>query len=94
MSAVIETVETYRDIAGGLLDIYLSSINNRLNNVMKVLTIISTIFIPLTFISSVYGMNFDHMPELRWTFGYPLVVLVMLALTFAMLSLFRRNRWL
>lgn len=91
---VIETVETYRDIAGGMLDIYLSSINNRLNNVMKVLTIISTIFIPLTFISSVYGMNFDHMPELGWTFGYPLVLLVMLALIGAMLYVFRRERWL
>ncbi len=91
---VIETVETYRDITAGMMDIYLSSISNRLNSVMKVLTVISTIFIPLTFISSVYGMNFRHMPELDWMIGYPLVLAAMLAIALSMLGLFRRNRWL
>ena len=91
---VIETVETYRDIAAGMLDIYLSSISNRLNSVMKVLTVISTIFIPLTFITSLYGMNFHHMPELNSQLGYPLVLVIMVVIALAMLALFRRNRWL
>ena len=66
----IDTVETYRDILSGLLDIYLSSVSNRLNEVMKVLTIIATIFMPLTFMAGVYGMNFKYMPELEWHYGY------------------------
>ena len=66
----IDTVETYRDILSGLLDIYLSSVSNRLNEVMKVLTIIATIFMPLTFIAGLYGMNFKYMPELEWHYGY------------------------
>jgi len=91
---VIETVETYRDITGGTLDIYLSSISNRLNSVMKVLTVISTIFIPLTFITGLYGMNFEHMPELNSRLGYPLVLLLMLVLALGMLAVFRLKRWL
>ena len=63
-------METYRDILSGLLDIYLSSVSNRLNEVMKVLTIIATIFMPLTFLAGVYGMNFKYMPELEWHYGY------------------------
>jgi magnesium transporter len=90
----IETVETYRDILSGMLDIYLSSMSNRLNEIMKVLTIIATIFMPLTFITSLYGMNFKHMPELEWQYGYygTLGVIVIIALT--MLMYFRRRRWI
>jgi magnesium transporter len=91
---VAETVETFRDVAAGLLDIYLSSISNRLNSVMKVLTVISTIFIPLTFITSLYGMNFHRMPELDSRYGYPVVLAIMFIIAAAMLVLFRRNRWL
>ena len=90
---VLDTVETYRDILAGMLDIYLSSVSNRMNEVMKVLTVIATIFIPLTFIAGVYGMNFEHMPELGWRWGYPLVWGVMLAVGAAMLLYFRRKRW-
>ena len=90
---VLDTVETYRDILAGMLDIYLSSVSNRMNEVMKVLTVIATIFIPLTFIAGVYGMNFEHMPELRWRWGYALIWGVMLAVGAAMLAYFRRKRW-
>jgi magnesium transporter len=91
---VIDTVETYRDMLSGMLDIYLSSLSNRMNEVMKVLTIIATIFIPLTFIAGVYGMNFKFMPELEWRWGYFLVLGVMLALGVLMVILFKRRRWL
>jgi magnesium transporter len=90
---VLDTVETYRDLLAGMLDIYLSSVSNRMNEVMKVLTVIATIFIPLTFIAGVYGMNFEHMPELRWRHGYALVWGVMLAVGVGMLLYFRRKRW-
>ena len=76
-----------------MLDIYLSNASNRLNQVMKVLTMIATIFIPLTFIAGVYGMNFKFMPELDWRWGYPMVLLGMLGLAVIMLILFRRKRW-
>jgi magnesium transporter len=96
---VIDMIETYRDLAAGLLDVYLSSTSNRLNEVMKVLTIISTIFIPLNFIAGVYGMNFDrqaspmNMPELGWYFGYP-AVLTLMAITGGLLALyFKRKGW-
>jgi magnesium transporter len=91
---VIDTVETYRDMLSGMLDIYLSSLSNRMNEVMKVLTIIATIFIPLTFIAGIYGMNFKFMPELGWRWGYFLVLGVMLALGVLMVILFKRRRWL
>jgi len=91
---VIETIETYRDILSGMLDIYLSSISNRLNAVMKVLTIIATIFMPLTFIAGVYGMNFKYMPELEWRYGYPAILLGMLVVALAMLFFFRKRKWL
>jgi len=91
---VIDTVETLRDMTSGMLDIYLSSVSNRLNEVMKVLTIIATIFIPLTFIVGIYGMNFRYMPEIPWRWGYPLVWAVMLAVGLGMLAYFRRKRWL
>ena len=91
---VIDTVETYRDLVSGMLDIYLSSVSYRLNEVMKVLTVISTLFIPLTFLVGVYGMNFDYMPELRWQYGYFALWTVMGGVAFGMLRYFRRKRWL
>jgi magnesium transporter len=77
-----------------MLDIYLSSISNRMNEVMKVLTIIATVFIPLSFVAGVYGMNFDFMPELHWRWGYPAVLGVMLLTIVGMVAYFRRKRWL
>lgn len=91
---VIDTIETYRDMVSGMLDIYLSSVSNRMNEVMKVLTIIATIFIPLTFIAGVYGMNFEYMPELGWRPGYFLVWVVMATVALLMAAYFRRKRWL
>ncbi len=91
---VVDTIETFRDMVSGMLDIYLSSISNRMNAVMKVLTIIATIFMPLTFLAGVYGMNFKHMPELEWKLGYPLIVLVMLIVAVIMLFFFRKKKWL
>ncbi len=89
----IDTLETFRDMISGMLDIYLSSMSNRLNEVMKVLTIIATIFIPLTFIAGVYGMNFRHMPELEWRWGYPAVMLFMAAVSGFMVVCFKRKKW-
>jgi magnesium transporter len=91
---VIDTVETFRDMVSGMLDIYLSSISNRMNAVMKVLTIIATIFIPLTFIAGVYGMNFKNMPELKWRYGYLGVWILMLIITAGMFLYFRKKKWL
>ncbi len=91
---VIDAVETFRDILSGMLDIYLSSISNRMNEVMKVLTIIATIFIPLTLIAGLYGMNFRYMPELEWRWGYPIVIIVMLIIGISMLIYFRRRKWM
>jgi len=91
---VIDTIETFRDMISGMLDIYLSSISNRMNEVMKVLTIIATIFIPLTLVTGLYGMNFKYMPELEWRWGYPMVWVIMLAVSAAMLVYFRRKKWL
>jgi magnesium transporter len=91
---VIDQVETLRDLLSGLLDIYLSSVSNRMNEVMKVLTIIATIFIPLTFLAGLYGMNFKFMPELEWKWGYPLVLLIMLVSLVGMLYYFRRKKWI
>lgn len=91
---VIDSVESLRDILSGMLDIYLSSISNRLNEVMKVLTIISTIFIPLTFVVGLYGMNFKYMPELSHPWGYPVVLGILVCISIAMLLFFRRKRWI
>ena len=91
---VIDTAETFRDMLSGMLDIYLSSVSNRMNEVMKVLTVIATIFIPLTFLAGVYGMNFKHMPELQWVWAYPALWLVMLAIALVMLLYFHRRKWL
>ncbi len=89
-----ETIESYRDLNTGLKDIYLSMLSNRMNQVMKTLTIIATIFIPLTFIVGVYGMNFENMPELGWRFGYWAVWAVMVLISGFMLIQFRRRKWL
>ncbi|MBW6518608.1 MAG: magnesium/cobalt transporter CorA [ANME-2 cluster archaeon] len=91
---VIDTIETFRDMLSGMLDIYLSSVSNRMNEVMKVLTIIATIFIPLTFFAGVYGMNFEYMPELGWQWSYPLLWVVFIGTGFSMFLFFKRKRWL
>ncbi len=91
---VIDMVEALRDLLGGMHDTYLSSVSNRMNEVMKVLTIIATVFIPVTFIAGVYGMNFRYMPELEWRWGYPLVWAVMIGIGAAMVVFFRRKKWL
>jgi magnesium transporter len=91
---VIESIEIYRDMISGLLDLYLSSVSNRMNQVMKMLTIIATIFIPLTFVVGVYGMNFDYMPELRWKYGYFLIWGIMISLGVGMFITFKRRKWL
>lgn len=91
---IIDTVETYRDLLGGIMDIYLSSNANRMNEVMKVLTIMSSIFIPVTFIAGVYGMNFDYMPELKSTWGYITVWIVMISIIVGQVIFFRRKKWL
>jgi magnesium transporter len=90
----IDNVETFRDMLSGMLETYLSSVSNRMNQVMKILTIISTIFIPLTFLVGVYGMNFEHMPELKWRFGYFLVWGIMLAVGGGLIYFFKRKKWL
>lgn len=91
---VIETIESYRDLNSGMLDTYHSIVSNRMNEVMKILTIIATLFIPLTFIAGVYGMNFDYMPELHWKWAYPVIWLLMIVVSGVMLQFFRRRRWI
>src|SRR4030043_479558 len=90
----IDTIETFRDMVSGMLDIYLSSVSNRLNSVMKVLTIIATIFMPLTFLAGIYGMNFKYMPELEWRWSYPVIWLIMVGIGISMLIYFRKKKWL
>jgi magnesium transporter len=89
-----ETVEIYRELLAGAMEINLSAVSNRMNSVMKVLTIISTIFIPLTFIVGVYGMNFRFMPELDMPYAYPATWGIMIAIVIGMLLVFRRRRWI
>jgi len=91
---IIDAIEGFRDIVAGMLDIYLSSISNRTNAIMKVLTMIATIFIPLTFVAGVYGMNFKNMPEIESRWGYPAVLLLMAAIAGVMIIYFRRRKWL
>jgi magnesium transporter len=97
---VMDMLETYREMAASLVDEYISSVSNRMNEIMKVLTIMATIFIPLTFIAGVYGMNFDrekspfNMPELGWRYGYPAALIVMAVVAVGMLYYFRKKRWL
>jgi magnesium transporter len=91
---VMDMVENARESMASMHDTYLSSLSNRMNEVMKVLTIISTIFIPLTFIAGIYGMNFKNMPELEWRDGYFVILTVMVAIAVVLLFYFRRQRWL
>jgi magnesium transporter len=91
---VIDTVETYRDLLSGMIDLYMTSQSNRMNEVMKTMTIITTIFVPLTFIVGVYGMNFDIMPELQTEFGYYVVWLVMIIIVVLLFIFFRVKKWL
>ncbi len=91
---IIDTTENYREIISGMLDTYLSSLSNRMNEIMKTLTIIATIFIPLTFIAGIYGMNFSYMPELRWHWGYFGVWLIMIIIAIVMILYFKRKKWL
>ncbi|MGA7934628.1 MAG: magnesium/cobalt transporter CorA [Kovacikia sp.] len=96
---VLDMVETYRELASSLMDVYLSSVSNKMNEVMKFLTVMSSIFIPLTFIAGVYGMNFDpskspyNMPELDWYWGYPICLAVMFVIAFLLIFFFWRRRW-
>lgn len=91
---VIDTIESFRDIISGMMDLYLSMISNKMNEVMKVLTIMATIFIPLTFVAGIYGMNFRYMPELEWKWSYPVLWVVLIMICCGMLLYFKRKRWL
>jgi magnesium transporter len=91
---VLDSIETFRDLSVSLMDVYLSAASNRLNEVMKTLTLVATVFIPLTFIVGVYGMNFDVMPELRWRWGYPAAWVLMIAVGAGLYAWFRRRNWL
>lgn len=91
---IIETIETYRDLSSALMDLYMTGASNKMNEIMKVLTIISTIFIPLTFIAGVYGMNFQYMPELDWDWAYPATMFLMVLIALAMIIYFRKKKWL
>ncbi len=91
---IMDTVESFRDVVSGLMEMYLSVVSNRMNSVMKVLTIIATIFIPLTFIAGIYGMNFKYMPELQWRWAYFAVLGIMALVTIGMLVYFRKKKWI
>lgn len=91
---IIDTIESFRDMVSGMVDLYLSSLSNKMNSVMKVLTIIATIFIPLTFIAGIYGMNFEYMPELKLRWGYAAVWIVMIVVAIIMLVYFKKKKWL
>ena len=91
---IVDTIESYRDLLSSMLDLYLSTISNRMNEVMKVLTIIATIFIPITFVAGIYGMNFKYMPELEWKWGYPAVWSIVGGIVLGMIVFFRRKKWL
>lgn len=91
---IIDTLETLRDVAAGVRDLHMSAVSNRMNEIMKVLTIMASLFIPLSFLAGVYGMNFDVMPELHYRWGYPALLVLMLAVTIGMLTYFRRKGWL
>lgn len=91
---VIDTIESFKDMNSGMLDIYMSSVSNKMNEVMKVLTIFAAIFIPLTFIAGIYGMNFNYMPELGWRWGYFTVIGVMVFVGILLLSYFKIKKWI
>jgi magnesium transporter len=89
-----ESIDTYRDIITGLLDIYNSSVGNKMNEIMKVLTVFASIFIPLTFIAGIYGMNFEYMPELKWRWAYPALWIAFVAIPVILIVYFKRKRWI
>jgi len=91
---VIDTIESFRDIISGMMDLYLSTVSNKMNEVMKVLTIMATIFIPLTFVAGIYGMNFKFMPELEWKWSYPVLWILLVVIFCGMIFYFRRKKWL
>jgi magnesium transporter len=91
---IIDNMETLRELLAGMLDLYVSSSSQRLNETMKTLTLFASIFMPLTFIAGVYGMNFDYMPELHWRWGYPMIMLAMAGCGAGLLYYFRRQHWL
>ena len=94
MIQVIDSIEMYRDMVTGMLDLYLSNVSFKTNEIMKVLTIIATIFIPLTFIVGLYGMNFKYMPELEWKWGYPAILIIMTVISGCMIVYFRKKKWM
>jgi len=91
---VIDTIESFRDIISGMMDLYLSAVSNRMNEVMKVLTIMATIFIPLTFVAGIYGMNFKYMPELEWKWSYLILWILLIIIFSGMIFYFKRKKWL
>ncbi len=91
---VMEMIESHRDILSGLLDIYISSVSNKMNEIMKVLTVFASIFIPLTFLAAIYGMNFDYMPELRWKWAYPTLWVVFITIPVVLIVYFKKKKWL
>lgn len=91
---VIESIESYREILTGLLDIYISNVSNKMNEVMKVLTVFASIFIPLTFLAGIYGMNFEYMPELKWKWAYPVLWLAFILIPLVLIVYFKRRKWL
>jgi magnesium transporter len=91
---VVESIESYREILTGLLDIYVSSVSNKMNQIMKVLTVFTSVFIPLTFIAGIYGMNFEYMPELKWKWAYPLTWAVFIVIPLILLVFFKKKKWL
>lgn len=90
---ILDTIEAYRNILIGIHDIYLSSISNKMNEIMKILTIFASIFISLTFLAGVYGMNFRYMPELKWRYEYFYVIIIMLITAEVMINYFKRKKW-
>lgn len=91
---IIELIESYKDILSSLMDIYISSVSNKMNEVMKVLTVFASIFIPLTFLAGIYGMNFEYMPELKWKFAYPFIWGIFIAVPVLLLAYFKKKKWL
>lgn len=91
---IIESIESYRDILSGLLDIYISTVSNKMNEIMKVLTVFASIFIPLTFVAGIYGMNFEYMPELQWKWAYPVLWIAFISIPVILLVYFKRKKWL
>lgn len=94
MIQVSENIEIYREMIWGLMDMYMTTISHKMNEVMKVLTIMASIFIPLTFLAGIYGMNFNYMPELEWKYGYPVLLVIMVLLFAIMILYFKKKRWL